>query len=217
MRQASGQQPAHLMKETPTPSLIAEPETDSPKLHQIQLDKPLECDPDYPGFDYTSLTVKVLNGAVQAEVCVDEAPLERTALTAEEQRALQRCETVIQRTKQSFYEFALALEEVKRRKLYRDCFTTFPEYCKSVHGLGKSYAYQYAAAGKLLQEKSTTVEKVPENAHQASKLIAKAAKTPKSRDSSQSGRNRRGGSSGSHRGRCCSGRCQATHRPDAGG
>lgn len=117
---------------------------------------------------------------MQAEVCVDEEPLKRTEpLSAEEQQALQRCETVIYRHKREFYEFVLALEEIKRRKLYRDRFKTFPEYCLEIHGLGKSYAYQHAAAGKLLREKSTTVEKAPANEHQARQLVAKAAKPRK--------------------------------------
>jgi hypothetical protein len=159
---------------------MAEAETSSANPYEIQLDKPLENQPDYPIEDYTSLMVNVLDGAVQAEVCVDEEPLKRTEpLSAEEQQALQRCETVVQRHKQSFYEFALALEEIKRRKLYRDRFKTFPAYCLEVHGLGKSYAYQHAAAGKLLREKSTTVENAPANEHQARQLVAKAAKPRK--------------------------------------
>lgn len=122
----------------------------------------------------------MLDGAVQAEVCVDEEPLKRTEpLSAEEQQALQRCETVVHRHKESFYKLALALEEIKRRKLYRDRFKTFPEYCLEVHGLGKSYAYQHAAAGKLLRENSTTVENAPTNEHQARQLVAKDAKPRK--------------------------------------
>lgn len=122
----------------------------------------------------------MLDGAVQAEVYVDEEPLKQTEpLSAEEQQALQRCEAVVHRHKREFYEFALALEEIKRRKLYRDRFKTFPEYCLEIHGLGKSYAYHHAAAGKLLREKSTTVENAPANEHQARQLVAKAAKPRK--------------------------------------
>jgi len=168
------------MQTTEKTKSTAELESDSANLYQIELDKPLAKHPDYPGVDFTSMMVNVLDGAVQAEVCVEEAALEKTEpLSAEEQQTLQRCETVIRCHKQSFYEFALALEEIKRLKLYRDRFKTFPEYCLEVHGLGKSYAYEHAAAGKLIREKSTTVEKAPANAHQARQLVAKAAKPRK--------------------------------------
>ena len=175
MRQVTGEQKARSMQHNSRIVPIAEAESSSANPYEIQLDKPLENPPDYPGLDYTSLTVNVLDGAVQAEVCVDEEPLTQTEpLTVEERQALRRCETVIHQHKRGFYEFALALEEIKRRKLYRDRFKTFPEYCLEVHGLGKSYAYHHAAAGKLFRENSTTVENAPVNEHQARQLVAKA-------------------------------------------
>lgn len=180
MRQVTGEQKARPMKQNSRIVPLAKAESSSASPYEIQLNKPLENHPDYPGLDYTSLTVNVLDGAVQAEVCVDEEPLKQTeSLSGEEQQALQRCEAVVHRHKESFYELALALEEIKRRKLYRDRFKTFPEYCLEVHGLGKSYAYHHAAAGKLLREKSTTVENAPANEHQARQLVAKVAKPRK--------------------------------------
>ncbi|MEQ2008278.1 MAG: hypothetical protein ABMA26_15900 [Limisphaerales bacterium] len=101
-------------------------------------------------------------------------------MTDEEQRDLQRCERVIAETKESFYEFARALEEIKRRKLYRDRFKSFPEYCKTVHGLGQSYAYRQAAVGKFVRENSPMGENAPKTEREIRKLIAedKARKQP---------------------------------------
>ena len=147
----------------------------------IDLTAPLPKEPDYPDLDYTALHVEQLNGVVRGTVCVADDDLTKLEkLTDEEQRDLQRCERVIAGTKESFYQLALALEEIRRRKLYRDRFKSFPEYCKTVHGLGQSYAYRHAAVGKRLRENLPIGEKPPENEHQARKLIAqeKAKKKP---------------------------------------
>ena len=74
----------------------------------------------------------------------------------------------------------LALEEIKRRKLFRGQFKSFGEYCKSIHGLGQAYAYRYARWGRLLREDSPMGENAPANERQARKMIAdKKAKTRK--------------------------------------
>ena len=56
----------------------AETKVASANLYHVQLDKPLDEDPAYVWEDNTSLMVNVLNGAVQAEVCVDEDTLKKT-------------------------------------------------------------------------------------------------------------------------------------------
>ena len=139
----------------------------------LDLAHPLAEAVEANGADYTGLSIYQAPGAVRCVVAVDEADLpELEKLTEDEQRDLQRCEGVIRATKESFYQFALALEEIKRRKLYRDRFTSFPEYCEAVHGLGQSYAYRQAAFGKLLRENSPMGEKRPANERQARALMA---------------------------------------------
>lgn len=147
----------------------------------LDLTAPLNQEPDYPDLDYTALHVEQLDGVVRCTVCVADDDMEKLEkLTDEEQRDLQRCERVIIETKDTFYQFALALEEIRRRKLYRDRFKTFPEYCLKVHGLGQSYAYRQAAVGKFLRENSPMGENAPKTERGARKLIAeeKARKQP---------------------------------------
>ena len=118
---------------------------------------------------------------VRVKVEAEDDDLEETGkLTANEQRDLERCERVIVKNRESFYQFALALEEIKRRKLFRGRFKSFAEYCKSVHGFGQAYAYRNAGWGREIRANSPTGEKVPENEHQARKMIAaRKAKTKK--------------------------------------
>lgn len=147
----------------------------------LDLSAPLNQEPDYPDLDYTALHVEQLDGVVRCTVCVADDDLKKLEkLTDEERRDLQRCERVIAETKESFYEFALALEEIRRRRLYRDRFKSFTEYCLKEHGLGQSYAYRQAAAGKYLRENSPMGEKAPKTEREARKLIAedKARKQP---------------------------------------
>lgn len=118
---------------------------------------------------------------VRIHVEPDDDVLEETGkLTADEQRDLDRCERIIVKNKESCYQFALALEEIMRRKLFRGQFKSFAEYCKSVHGLGQAYAYREAAFGRLLREDSPMGENAPASERQARKMIAaKKAKTRK--------------------------------------
>ena len=139
----------------------------------IDLATPRPEEPDYKLANYTAFFVKELDGVVRVKVEAEDDDLEETGkLTANEQRDLERCERVIVKNRESFYQFALALEEIKRRKLFRGRFKSFAKYCQSVHGLGQAYAYRYARWGRKILENSPTGEKVPENEHQARKMIA---------------------------------------------
>ena len=138
----------------------------------LDLSTPLAEEPNYPDLDM-GFHVEQLDGEFKCTACTMDDDLEKLEkLTDEEQRDLQRCERFIKETKESFYQFALALEEIKRRKLYRDRFKSFPEYCLKIHGLGQSYAYRQAAVGKFLLENSPMGEKMPKTEREARKLIA---------------------------------------------
>ena len=121
----------------------------------------------------TVLCVDSLDQAIRFRVAGDEQELaELGTLTTEEQCALERCEGVIRKNKDSFRRFATALDEIRRRKLFRARFRSFEAYCQEVHGFGKSYAYRQAAAGRLFLEKSPMGEKLPENERQSRALLA---------------------------------------------
>lgn len=121
----------------------------------------------------TVFCVDSLDQAVRFRVAGDEQELaELATLTPDEQCDLERCEGVIRKDKDSFRRFACALEEIRRRKLFRARFRSFAAYCQEVHGFGRAYAYRQAAAGKLFREKSPMGEKLPENERQGRALLA---------------------------------------------
>jgi hypothetical protein len=74
-------------------------------------------------------------------------------------------ELIIQRGKQTFFEVGNALAEIMEAQLYREKgFGSFAEYCETVWGFKKSYAYQLVQSSALLKELpapvSTIVEKM---------------------------------------------------------
>jgi hypothetical protein len=90
----------------------------------------------------------------QSDDRTDLAPLTRG-----EQRALVDCEAVIERGLKSFRKVALALQQIRDRKLYRDQYGTFDEYVRERWGFSDSRARQYIAAAKVA-EKALTVTNV---------------------------------------------------------
>ena len=147
----------------------------------IDLATPRPQDSEFQFPNSTAYFVNGDQGMVRIQVVADDDDLEETGkLTADEQRDLERCERVIGKHKESSYQFALALEEIRRRKLFRGRFKCFPEYCQEVHGLGQAYAYRYARWARKIPENSPMGENAPANERQARKMIAaEKAKTRK--------------------------------------
>jgi hypothetical protein len=65
------------------------------------------------------------------------------------QRSLSECEMVIERGQQTFVEVGLALLEIRDRRLYREGWPTFEDYCQERWGWTRDSAYKHIAAAEV--------------------------------------------------------------------
>src|SRR5579859_6827494 len=101
-----------------------------------------------------------------------------TALSPAEARALARLESIVDRGKETFRDVALALLEIRDRKLYRASGESFREYCRRRFDFGQAYSYRLAAAAELILECEEKGLPAPKNEQQARRAMqeAKAAR-----------------------------------------
>jgi hypothetical protein len=91
-------------------------------------------------------------------------------LTTEEQADLAQLEAVIERGMNTFIEVGNALAAIQERKLYRDDYGTFEDYCRTKWGFSRQRAYQLTAAAEAV---TTVVDRglpAPSNEAQAREL-----------------------------------------------
>lgn len=98
-----------------------------------------------------------------------------TALTTKEQTELVRLETTIKRGISTFVETGTALQEIRDKKLYRDEYDTFEEYC---HG---KWNFTYRRAHQLIESASAATNVArkslpPIPTERAAREIARAPK-----------------------------------------
>lgn len=72
-------------------------------------------------------------------------------LTNDEITALQECETVIAKGRESFMGVGLALTRIRNERLYRQTHKTFEGYCKEKWEFGKAYAYYLIGSVKVIE------------------------------------------------------------------
>jgi hypothetical protein len=71
-------------------------------------------------------------------------------LTKQEMIELERCENVLQRGLDTFFEVGNALLTIRDGRLYRANYHTFASYCRERWGIGRAYAWRIiAAAGRV--------------------------------------------------------------------
>jgi len=98
----------------------------------------------------------------------------RVSLSADEQKALQRCERIIARGTAEFVRVGLALREIRDRRLYRGTHSTFEAYCQEQFDFHRAHGY------RLIEEATAVVELqmspigdiLPSNEGQARELVA---------------------------------------------
>lgn len=81
-----------------------------------------------------------------------------TKLTVPDRCRFAELEDTIEKRIQAFYEIGEALNEIRNRKLFRDEFPSFGEYCQHRWGFAKQYAYRLIAAHKTLENVDATEE-----------------------------------------------------------
>jgi len=103
------------------------------------------------------------NGSIQ---------LYQASLTTREQRELGRAERTIARGLKSFLEVGLALKGIRDKKLYRQHYDTFEEYCIRRWELSRPRAYELCAASEVVEDLSANADipLLPENEAQTRPL-----------------------------------------------
>ena len=84
--------------------------------------------------------------------------LYRASLTTREQRELGRAERTIARGLKSFLAVGMALKEIRDKRLYRQQYDTFEEYCARRWELSRPRAYQLCPASEVVTHLSTKVD-----------------------------------------------------------
>lgn len=97
-----------------------------------------------------------------------------TALTKYERQDLAECEAVIERALQAFDEFGKALRDIRDRRLYREKYGTFEEYCQARWNVKSSRARQLIAAATVAEEVATVAALPPSNEAQTRPLAGLA-------------------------------------------
>jgi N6-adenosine-specific RNA methylase IME4 len=94
------------------------------------------------------------------------------ALTTREQRDLARAEHTIARGLKSFLAVGVALKEIRDKRLYRQQYDTFEEYCIRRWELSRPRAYELCAASEVVADLSANADigLLPENEAQARPL-----------------------------------------------
>lgn len=110
-----------------------------------------------------------------ANLIFPRIPTMNNTLDKKDKADLQKYETVIEKGQKHFIEVGQALFAIKQRRLYRDEFGTFEEYCQERWGWGASRARQICGAVKYWEENKD--KKAIENERQARKEIGEGQKS----------------------------------------
>ncbi|WP_051470186.1 hypothetical protein [Fischerella sp. PCC 9605] len=89
---------------------------------------------------------EVENGSAITTTAIVEAEVVDTPLSAEERERLLALEREVV---ESFLTAARALREIRDRRLYRESYPNFEEYCEARFGYGKRLAYYYIDAANV--------------------------------------------------------------------
>lgn len=91
-------------------------------------------------------------------------------LSKRERRDLDRVEQKISKGLKSFLEVGRALAEIKSRRLYREQYGTFEEYCIHRWELSRPRAYELCAASEAVVHLSANADTLPQNEAQVRPL-----------------------------------------------
>jgi len=101
----------------------------------------------------------------------------KTRLSADERKAKLRCDEAISYGKAQFVRVGLALAEYRDRRLYREQFGTFEDYCQKVHNWTRDRVYKLIESAKIKAALPSNVENFIQSPGQASVL----AKVPEAK------------------------------------
>ena len=96
--------------------------------------------------------------------------IESNVLTTTEQTELVENESVIERGLKTFHEVGNALLSIRDKRLYRQAFKTFEEYCDKRWQISRPRAFQLMEAARVADNLSTIVDILPANESQTRPL-----------------------------------------------
>ncbi len=89
---------------------------------------------------------------------VDSGKSNTEPLTAQEQIDLRRYEIEIEENRDAFLTMAADLFEIWSRRLYRENYRSFKQYCRERWDFSRAYGYQLINAHKTIEKVSTVVD-----------------------------------------------------------
>jgi hypothetical protein len=93
-------------------------------------------------------------------------------LTVEETADLARLEGTIKRGEKAFRETALALLEILERRLYREGWGNFDDYCRVRWSFQKNWGFKLASAARVILDQEKKGLPAPANCYQAARIRA---------------------------------------------
>lgn len=99
-----------------------------------------------------------------------------TKLSADERSDLKRCERIIKRGSKVFIAVSEALMEIRDKRLYRENYPTFDEYCKEKWGFTARHGQRLLAA-KEVTDNVRPIGRIPDHESQARPMVGLPAET----------------------------------------
>ena len=84
----------------------------------------------------------------------------RRVLTPEQAERFADLNKTVRQGLKGMIDAAIALEEIRRDRLYREKYDTFESYCNEVHQMSRQYASRLIGAAKIYHGLSTIVDKI---------------------------------------------------------
>lgn len=84
----------------------------------------------------------------------------RRVLTPEQAERFADLNKTVRQGLKGMIDAAIALEEIRRERLYREKYATFESYCNQVHQMSRQYASRLIGAAKIFHGLSTMVDKI---------------------------------------------------------
>lgn len=98
--------------------------------------------------------------------------IQDNSLTPEETEDLKNLEATVERGLRAFWEIGRALGEINTKRLYREEYKTFSEYCQNRWGISRSSAYHLIDGAKVFQNVYHGTQKIlPTNERQIRPLV----------------------------------------------
>jgi len=104
------------------------------------------------------LALVIADTGVMAADERDSAKPDAEPLSAQDQEDKHRCEVVIEENEKGFLEYMAAMHEICTKRLYRDEYPTFEQYCRKRWNITRARGYQLVNAHKTVQQMSTAVD-----------------------------------------------------------